>query len=156
MKRKEKRQWYKKEFENIHDEIKDEVNLSHYNFLRIRNFKLQNSTTEEEKRIKIITSEAFRLAKEDKIKEAIKKLLELDGVAIPIASTILAMKDPDKYVIIDIKVLKVLEKEEWIKGNKYKKDPEIYKQYTLLMRKTKPLNTSLRDYETDLFEKFKK
>lgn len=152
MKRIDKLNWYAKEFDNIHKEIKNKENLSHFDFLRIRNFKLQNSTTENEQNIKKITSNAFKLAKEDKIKEAIKELLKLNGVAIPIASTILAMKFPDKYAIIDIRVLKSLNKSEWIEKNKYIKDLQIYEDYILFMRKNKPLNLSLRKYEMNLFE----
>ena len=145
-----KLRWYKGEFENISKEIKEKDFLSYFDFLRIRNFKLQNSTKEEEIRIKTVTSEDFKLAKEDKIKEAITWLVGLDGVAIPIASTILAMKYPDKYAIIDRRVIKQLGKNEWLK--KYLKDAEIYEEYLLLMRKTKPSNMSLRDYERSLFE----
>ncbi|OGC79932.1 MAG: hypothetical protein A2145_05405 [candidate division Zixibacteria bacterium RBG_16_40_9] len=153
MNKKEKLKWYKEEFEKISKEINEKNSLTHHDFLRIRNFKLQNSTIEEEINIKKITSEAFILAKDDKIKEAIIKLVELNGVAIPIASTILAMKFPDSYPIIDIRVLKELNKEEWIRENKYTKNPEIYEQFVFLMRKTKPSNKSLRDYERDLFER---
>ncbi len=66
-------------------------------FIRIRNFKLQNSSRENIEQVSKTTEEAFKLAKKDEIEEAISKLLELHGVAIPIASTILAMRFPDKY-----------------------------------------------------------
>ena len=152
MNKKDKLKWYKREFEDISKQISQKEFLSYQDFLRIRNFKLQNSTIEEEKHIQKITNEAFKLAWKDEIEDALKKLLELNGVAIPIASTILAMKYPERYSIIDVRVLKALNKGEWIKGNKYKKDTKIYRDYIFLMRKIKPSNMSLRDYERSLFE----
>ncbi|MCK5149660.1 hypothetical protein KAJ87_01930 [Candidatus Pacearchaeota archaeon] len=151
MNRKEKLDWYKEEFDKICKIIHNKKELSYLDFLRIRNFKLQNSTIEEEKNIKEITSKAFELAKKDKIEGSIKELLKLNGVAIPIASTILAMKFPEKYAIIDRRVIKQLNKPEWMKD--YLKNPKTYKEYILAMRKTKPINLSLRDYERSLFEK---
>ncbi len=68
MKRKDKLRWYRKEFESISDKISNSDNLSYLDFLRIRNFKLQNSTTECAEHIHEITKKAFLLAKEDKIK----------------------------------------------------------------------------------------
>lgn len=151
MKRKERLNWYKEEFEKISKEILEYPYLSHYDFLRIRNFKLQNSTIENDSRVELVTKEAFNLAKEDKIREAINKLTQLNGVAIPIASTILAMKFPNKFAIIDKRVIKALRKEEWLKD--YLKNPKTYEEYILFMRKTKPLDISLRDFERSLFEK---
>ncbi len=151
MNRNEKLNWYRKEFEDINKIINTKKELSYPNFLRIRNFKLQNSTTEDEKNIREITSKAFKLAEKDKIQESIKELLKLNGVAIPIASTILAMKFPEKYAIIDRRVIKQLNKPEWMKD--YLKNPKTYEKYILLMRKTKPSNLSLRNYERSLFEK---
>jgi len=151
MKRKEKLNWYKDEFEHIHESVKDKNKLSYFDFLRIRNFKLQNSSTENEEHIKRITEESFILAKDDKIIEAINKLLELNGVAIPIASTILAMKFPETYAIIDRRVIIALDKEEWIKD--YLKNPQTYEKYLLLMRdNAKSKGMKLRDYERMLFE----
>lgn len=153
MNRQEKLRWYKKEFENISKEVHHKDFLSYSEFLRIRNFKLQNSTVESQERVKEITSKAFELAEKDEVKEAIQELIKLDGVAIPIASTILAVKYPDRYAIIDVRVLKSLNKESWVKGDKYKKDPKIYESYISLMKKNKPSEMSLRDYERSLFEK---
>ncbi len=151
MNRDEKLKWYRKEFEKINKTIQNKNELFYPDFLRIRNFKLQNSTIEDEKNIKKITYKAFKLAEKDKIQEAVKELLKLNGVAIPIASTILAMKFPEKYAIIDKRVIKQLKKDEWMKD--YLKNPKTYEEYILLMRKTKPFNLSLRDYERSLFEK---
>ena len=153
MKKKEIREWTKKEFEKIHDFIKNKEKLSHYDFLRIRNFKANNFTYENEEHIEKVTQQAFILAKEDKIKEAVIKLLELNGVAVPMASVILAIKFPDKYAIIDVNVLTALNKDDWLKGNKYMKDPQIYEEYLMLIRKkAKDKGVRLRDYERVLFE----
>lgn len=152
MNRIDKLNWYKDEFKHIQESIKEKNKLSYFDFLRIRNFKLQNSSTENEKKIKKITEEAFILAKKDKIIESIKKLLELNGVAIPIASTILAMKFSNKFAIIDRRVIKALNKDEWIKD--YLRNPKIYEKYLILMRnKSKSKKMKLRDYERMLFEK---
>lgn len=156
MNREERLDWYKNEFEKINQIIKRKKSLSYFDFLRIRNFKLQNSSREEEKEIKKITDEAFKLADKEEIEKAISKLLKIHGVAIPIASTILAMKSPDKYCIIDNIVIKKLNKEEWLKPKyapRYKTNPKIYKEYLFLMReKAKENNMDLRDFERNLFE----
>ena len=132
MDRSEKLKWYKKEFGDISNEIKNKNTISHYEFLRIRNFKLQNLSTETEENVQKITKEAFELAKEDKIEEAIKELLKLNGVAIPIASTILALKFSEKYAIIDKRVINALGKEEWLKD--YLDNPATYQSYLILLR----------------------
>lgn len=151
MKRQDKLIWYKKEFESICDKISSTDCLSHYDFLRIRNFKLQNSSPEEEKNIVEHSKKAFSLANQDKIQEAVKTLLELDGVAIPIASAILAMKYPDKFAIIDKRVIKALEKQEWLKT--YLKNPKTYEEYLLLLRKlAQERGLKLRELERSLFE----
>ena len=152
MKRPEKLAWYGNEFNKIHCNVKNKECLSHYDFLMIRNFKLQNLTTEDGTNIEKISKEAFKLAKEDKIKESIRRLLELNGVAIPIASTILAMKYPERFAIIDKRVIKALRKNEWLKD--YLKSPEIYEKYLLVMRNlAKEKGISLRKLERGLFEK---
>jgi len=152
MNRNEKLLWYKNEFERIHETIKDSSCLSYLDFLRIRNFKLQNSSAENEESVQKVTKEAFHLAEEDKIKEAISKLLELHGVAIPIASTILATKYPDRYAIIDVRVLKALGKDDWLKD--YLSNVSTYEKYLVEIRKqAKEKNMLLRDFERSLFEK---
>jgi hypothetical protein len=154
MNREEKLDWDREEFERIHDEIKDKDALSHYEFLRIRNFKLQNSTTENEEKINRITKKAFKLAeKGENIKEAIGTLSEgLNGVGVPIASTILAMKFPNLFCIIDWRVIEELGKKEEFKD--YLTSPEIYEKYLMLMRKeAKSQDIKLRDFERQLFEK---
>jgi endonuclease III len=143
--------WYEEEFREISKSISSKDSLSYLDFLRIRNFKLQNSSREKEKEIKNITREAFKLASKDEIEKAISKLLELHGVAIPIASTILAMRFPKKYVIIDRICISNLGKKEWLKD--YLTNPKTYKSYLLLMReKSKENNLELREFERRLFE----
>ncbi|MBU2053105.1 MAG: hypothetical protein KJ721_02585, partial [Nanoarchaeota archaeon] len=145
------RKWTKQEFEDIHELIKYKENLSHYDFLRIRNFKSNLFSSENEGNIKKITKESFELAKEDKIKEAVEKLLNLQGVGVPIASAILSMKFPEKFAIIDNRVIKNLGKDEWLKT--YLSSPETYEKYLLLLRKeSEEKSVSLREFERNLFE----
>ena len=152
MKRAERLIWYKSEFDSINKKIKNSDCLSHYDLLRIRNYKLQNISTESEKNITKKTKEAFKLAEEDNIKGAVQELTALNGVGIPVASAILAMRYPKKFAIIDRRVIKALGKKEWLKD--YDKKPGIYACYLHLIRqKAKEDGTSLRDYERKLFEK---
>jgi hypothetical protein len=152
MNKEKKLKWYETQFEDIHESIKTNNKLSYFDFLKIRNFKLQNSSIEKEEKINIITEKAFRLAKEDKIIEAINELIKLNGVAIPIASTILAMRFPETYAIIDRRVILALNKGEWI--NNYLKDAQTYEKYLILMRdRAKIKGMKLRDYERMLFER---
>ena len=123
MNKKQIREWTKNEFEKIHNVIKDKEELDLVDFLRIRNFKANNFSCANEEDINRITKKAFEFAREDDIKEAINELIKLHGVAIPVASAILAMKFPDKYAIIDNRVIKALKKDEWLKG--YISRPEI-------------------------------
>ncbi|MCD6256003.1 MAG: hypothetical protein J7J44_07010 [Deltaproteobacteria bacterium] len=52
--------------------------------------------------VKEITQEALKLAAEDKVKEAIEKLIMLPrGVGVRVASAILTFYDPDKFGVID-------------------------------------------------------
>ncbi len=154
MNREEIFKWYEKEFEDLSEEIKSKEKLSYLDFLRIRNFKLQNSSREKVKKIEDVTNESFELAKNDEIEGAILNLLKLHGVAIPIASTILAIKFPEKFCIIDRVVLKNLKKEDWLKD--YLTNPNTYKQYILLMRKlANEKKQNLRDFERGLFEQRK-
>jgi len=151
MNKQERLIWYNKEFDEISEEIKSKESLSYLDFLRIRNFKLQNSSRESGKNMQEVTKEAFKLAENDEIEKAISKLLEIHGVAIPIASTILAMKYPNKFCIIDRIVISKLRKDEWLK--KYVYDTETYKKYLFLMRGlSKKKNVNLRDFERNLFE----
>ena len=61
------------------------------------------------------------------------------------------MKFPEKYAIIDRRVIVALDKEYWIKD--YLKNPQTYEKYLLLMRdNSKSKGMRLRDYERMLFE----
>ena len=154
MSREERLEWYKKEFEKISHDINHSPSLSYYDFLRIRNYKLQNISIAEEQDIKKFTSEAFKLAEKDKIVDAIEQLIELNGVGIPVASAILAMKYPEQFAIIDRRVLQALGEGRWIKN--YQKDPKIYKDYLIRVRQEARRNgMKLREYELYLFRKGK-
>lgn len=148
---KDKDKWYVEEFRKINKSISEKESLSLCDFHRIRNFKIRTLTLASEQEVEKITSEAFKLAEEDKIKEAIIKLCELSGVKIPMGSVILAMKFPLKYAIIDRHVVSALGmKEEW---KKYGTDSKIYEDYILLLRKMakdKEIE-NLRELELELF-----
>ena len=151
MKREEKNSWFRKEFTSISDKISKQNSLSYEDFLRIRNYKLQNSSSETSEDIHKTASHAFQLAEQGKIKEAVAKLVELEGVAIPIASTILAMKYPNKFAIIDRRVISELGKNEWEKD--YLKNIEVYIQYLEVLKgEAKKRRISLRECEMALFE----
>lgn len=152
---KEKLEWYKNEFEKISFDINDSDSLSYYEFLRIRNYKLQIISTANETDIRKYTGEAFKKAKKDEIVAAVVLLTKnLDGVGIPMASAILAMKYPERFAIIDRRVLQALKEEMWLKN--YRKDPEIYKNYLLKVREeAKKSGMKLREYELYLFKKGK-
>lgn len=145
------------EFEDIHKQIRNKKELSHYDFLRIRNFKLRNFSASSEEKIKKLTKKAFELADKNRIVEAIKELMKLHGIAIPMASTILAIKFPDKYAIIDRLLIEEIGDKEWLKPNyapRYTTDPEIYEQYILTIRnKAKEQDKKLRDFEREIWER---
>lgn len=147
----ERLKWYDKEFRKISNQIKKSNSLSHYDFLRIHNYKLQLFSPESEKHISEITKEAFILAKGDKIIEAIKKLTELDGVGISMASAILAMKFSN-FAIIDRRVLRALGKRNWLKN--YKHSPEVYEDYLIQLRlEAKKKKMKLRKLEYYYFKR---
>lgn len=155
MKRKEKNEWFRNEFSSIHNKIKNQDKLSYEDFLRIRNYKLQNSSSESVEKVELVTRDAFQLAEEGEIKSAMKKLDELDGVAIPVASAILAMRYPDTFAIIDRRVIEELDKEEGFKD--YVKNVNIYEEYLKILKsKAKELGLSLRECEMRLFEQNQK
>jgi hypothetical protein len=152
--REDRLKWYKKEFEKISHDINHSPSLSYYDFLRIRNYKLQNISIAKEQDIKKFTSKAFKLAEEDNIVGAVEQLIELNGVGIPVASAILAMKYPERFAIIDRRVLQALGEGKWIKN--YQKDPKIYKDYLIRIRQeARKKRKKLREYELHLFVKGK-
>ena len=75
-----KDKWYYNEFRDINKLISHKQSLNLDNFHRIRNFKIQTPSIEEEEKIIIITKKAFNLANKDKIQEAVVELQRLDGV----------------------------------------------------------------------------
>ena len=84
--------------------IKEKKYLNFKDYLRIHNFKAQISVELNENYIKGITKKAFSLAKKDNesdTKESLRLLCKLNGVAVPIASTILHFKFPNTYAIMD-------------------------------------------------------
>jgi len=76
--------------------------------------------------IKKITSEAFKLADQGRIKEAVIKLRELPEVRVAVASAILTFYNPNKYGVIDIYAWKALYGEQRKSGS-FK--PEEYVRY---------------------------
>lgn len=152
MNRAERLEWYKKEFKEINNNIKGSSCLSLYDFLRIRNYKLQNISTAKERDVRKITREAFKLAERDQVVDAIEKLRQLNGVGIPVASAILAMRYPKQFAIIDRRVLQGLKEKEWLKD--YQKNPKVYKSYLIRIRQeAKKKKMELREYELYLFQK---
>jgi hypothetical protein len=76
--------------------------------------------------LKKITSEAFKLADQDRIKEAVEKLRKLPEVGVAVASAILTFYNPNKYGVIDIYAWKALYDEQRKSGD-FK--PEEYVKY---------------------------
>jgi len=164
--KKGRKTWYKKEFKDIHKQIKNKNFLSQYDFLRIRNYKLNLLSVADRKEVTNKTKVAFKKAKEGEHIEAIRSLQDLSGVGIPIASAILAMKFPNKYAIIDNRVLTVMKKKARNKSEKkrYEKmlkrnhilTPSDYIFYLERIKESKPKGKSLRDHEFELFNEYDK
>jgi hypothetical protein len=76
--------------------------------------------------LKKITSEAFKLADQDRIEEAVEKLRKLPEVGVAVASAILTFYNPNKYGVIDIYAWKALYNEQRKSGD-FK--PEEYVRY---------------------------
>jgi len=152
--KKKKTSWYEEEFSIISKEIRKKNQLSYFDFLRIRNYKLNNVTKALEDEISKCTKEAFELVENGNIKGAVEKLITLSGVRIPIASAILAMRFPEKCAIIDRVVIEQLGKKEWLK--RYLENTDIYIEYLELLKKKRPKNKSLREFELELWEKGRK
>jgi len=136
-------EWYESEFRHISLIIHDRNCLDLFDFFRIRNFKLNNVSTEKENKIKKLTHKAFEKSKTN-IEEALNLLQKLDGIGIPIASAILAMKFPNEFVIIDKNVILALRKKGLINQKKYKKwkkdyknKSEVYPEYLEIVKKCK-------------------
>ncbi len=165
----EKEKKYEKEFNEVKNKLQNKDFLPYYEFLRIKHYKSTTFSIEDEESVKEKTLEAFKNAEENKIKEAIKILSDvhpkgLDGVSIPTASTILSMRFPDKFAIIDSNAIwglfgkKLINKETkdiWLKGNKYRTNLDIYECYIEILTKNKG-EKSLREFEFDLYKLGKK
>jgi len=99
--------------------------------------------------VKEITQEALKLAAEDKVKEAIEKLITLPrGVGVKVASAILTFYDPDKFGVIDRFAWKALH-------GIYKDDfaPEDYVKYLTDIRKmAAKYRTRTREVDLALWE----
>ena len=105
------------------------------------------------------TKEAFEKGKKRNLKGAIVSLIELNGIGIPIASAILAMRFPHLFAVIDKNVIKALNKRGYINDKysfwkkKYIKDINIYEKYLSILHdfmEKENLN-SLREAERKLF-----
>ncbi len=98
-------------------------------------------------KIEGVTKIAFSENDEEK---KMKKLCELDGVSVPVASAILTIFDPQNYAIIDIRCIDMLN----ILGYKINKIPSIktWLQYTETMRSiAKNNNITPREADMGLF-----
>lgn len=87
-------------------------------------------------------------------KEIIKKLCELNGVRIPVASEILMITDPQNYAVIDIRVWKVLYKYELVNENEKGKNFTVkqWEKYLEEIRKlAKKYCVTARDIERTIF-----
>lgn len=159
----EKELWYNKEFGDVHEKIKDKTQLTYCDYLRIRNYKLQLKTEVTEKDVEQATNESFN-AKD--IEGALRPLLELHGVGLPMASAILAMKDPKKFAIIDkntLTTIKKFYKVDWITvkskkafipsdSNKMVELVELYTRYLdFLATKSREWNLELLQIERAFF-----
>jgi hypothetical protein len=164
----EKIKWYEENFENIRDSIEGKSELSLESFLKIRNFKLNNISMATEEDVKNITKKAFEKAKNDNIEEAINILRKIHGVETAVASTILAMRFPDDFAIIDRRVIEELnfegeqilnnitEQEKKNFENYYKISSKIYEKYLYIIRdRCKKQGKELRLIEFELFKKNK-
>ncbi|MBD3389914.1 hypothetical protein GF415_03070 [Candidatus Micrarchaeota archaeon] len=145
----ERKDWYAGEFVRINEEIGGKKCLSYQDFLRIKNYKAQALSIAEEMDIKKQTEKAFEAADNNDVEGAIKTLTKLHGVGIATASAILAMRNPDKYAIVDKRVIKNL-------GKSFEKNPlkspAGYVEYLMIMKKN-AAGKPLREYERKLFEK---
>ncbi len=113
----------------------------------------EKNTSED---VKKISSKAFSLISEI---QKIKTLMELEGVRIPTASAILALSDPKKYGVIDIRVWQTLYYFGIVNTNKggINFSIENWLDLTLILRNlAEKLNSTPRSIERALFEAHKK
>ncbi len=119
---------------------------------RARPLSLQNHAAS----IRASTSRAF-VAKSDE--ESIRHLLSLRGVAVPMASTILAALDPHRYAVIDIRVWQALYHHQAVSCNRSGRALRVshWLEYTKQIRELARRNsTTARVVEQALFHHHKK
>ena len=152
-----RKEWYAREFEEINKSIRSKGNIPHYEFLRIKNYKARALSEAKKKEVEEQTKKAFKAAKKGEIETAIKALTELHGVGIATASAMLAMRYPERYAIVDKRVVNALKREfrsEYKTGKNAFKTPKGYREYLEFMRKkAKKKKKKLRVFERELFEK---
>ena len=131
MNRKERLRWYKKEFEDISEVIHNKEELSYSDFLRIRNFKLQNSTIEDEKNIKEVTHKAFKLAERDKINTELQKVIDKQSDPWGIKVSLVEVKHIDLPLEMKRAMAKQAEAERESRAIQIKANAELQASYKL-------------------------
>lgn len=127
----------------ISRDIKNRGYLGIHELIYIAMWKLPENAEESEygkiwkkvvetdpKEIEEITREAFKLADQDKVEEAIRLLNKLPRVKTRVASAILTFYDPKKFGVLDVNAWRALYKEE-----KEDFEPEDYRKYLGGIRK---------------------
>jgi len=96
--------------------------------------KRKYTSKKNEQKVEDVTREAFKQKDLDSI---IKKLTELDGVGVPVASYLLTAWNPKDYGTLDFRMKDILEKcdEDFKKPKKESSDLEWYKAELDLLRK---------------------
>lgn len=97
-------------FNFIGPKIKKRGFINFQEFFKIcmwKSVRQKNNYRKNEQTIKKITKNAF---KESDERKKMEKLCELKGVGIPMASAMLTVVFPDKYAVIDIRCIEMLNK----------------------------------------------
>jgi thermostable 8-oxoguanine DNA glycosylase len=99
-----------------------------------------------------INSKATKI-NEDQTREALKSLLKIKGIRLPVASTILRFKNPDIYQIIDQRVYRFLYGEEFKIPTNQEKQIESYLEYLkFLNEKCAEYGIPFRDSDRILYQ----
>jgi hypothetical protein len=146
-----------KEIKNSIKENKGKLNL--VDILRIHNYKVNVRiipTKNWDDTVNKI-NKALEKANEDILK-TLKILTEdIDGIGIPIASTLLSMRYPEEFAIIDINCIKAILKKHKIL---FKISIDDYPNYNKFMKeefeKEKGKYKELRGFEFDMFKRGRK
>jgi hypothetical protein len=90
---------------------------------------------------------------ENKECNKIEELIKIDGIGVPLASTLLHFIFPNKYPIIDFRVIRTLSQAEQI-DHKTKFSKDYYNKYKKLIIKLKEKfkDYSIREIDNALFE----